>query len=86
MEQETQHQGKGVNIWIDPDLALNCISIYSAGVGQIGLRNNCDVCMAAVVDWQFDIGIKYHNVPAYNQIVIKPLSVSMKLIGEQPCK
>ena len=66
-------------------LVLNCLSFFAAGVGKVGIRNNCPNCMTAVVHWTPTVGTKEYNVPGHNQIIIDVESQTGQLIGEQPC-
>jgi hypothetical protein len=61
-----------------------CISFFAAGIGQVGIRNNCADCMIAVVMWS-GVGVYHYRVPGYGQIIVQTASNNGQLIGEQPC-
>jgi len=67
------------------DAVFACISFFPAGLLKLGIRNNCNKCMIAVVNWQPAVGVKTYSIGAYNQIIIEMESSSVQLIGEQPC-
>ncbi|MCX6156249.1 MAG: DUF1496 domain-containing protein [Candidatus Kapabacteria bacterium] len=67
-----------------PEMGLACLSFFAAGVGRVGIRNNCSTCKQAVVNWS-TIGVKKYPVQAYDQIVIDMESSTGQLIGEDPC-
>lgn len=64
---------------------LACLSFFSAGISQVGIRNNCSECKVAVVNWQPQVGIRKYKVQGYSQIVINIEAQSGQLIGEDPC-
>lgn len=66
-------------------VSLSCISFFGAGVGKLGIRNNCKNCMVAVVNWTPTVGVKYYRIEGYSQITIDMESSTGQLIGEQPC-
>lgn len=64
---------------------LPCLSFFTVGGTKLGIRNNCDHCMTAVVS--FGSGkIRYYDLPAHDQISIEMEGLTADLIGEQPCK
>lgn len=67
------------------DLVLNCLSFFAAGIGKVGIRNNCPDCMTAVVHWTPTVGTKYYRANGHNQLIINVESQTGQLIGEQPC-
>ena len=71
----------------DSIIRLPCTSFYSAGLGYVGIRNNCDVCRFAVVNWLTGNAshVKRYRVEAHNQVVVPLEGSSGQLIGEDPC-
>lgn len=61
-----------------------CVSFFAAGIGQVGIRNNCPECKVAVVMWS-GVGVYNYRVTGYGQIVVPTVSSHGQLIGEQPC-
>lgn len=64
---------------------LQCLSFFAAGIGKVGIRNNCSECKMAVVNWLPNAGIRKYRVSGYNQIVIDTADQTGLLIGEDPC-
>lgn len=67
------------------DINFSCLAFFPAGIGKVGIRNNCDKCMTAVVNWTPTVGVRNYNVQGFSQIIIDVLSSNGQLIGEQPC-
>jgi len=67
--------------------SMPCTTFFNAGVGKVGIRNNCDVCKSAVVAWTTGGGtvIKKYEVKAYNQVIVTSEGQAGQLIGEEPC-
>jgi len=66
-------------------LQLRCLSFFSAGVGRVGIRNNCAHCMTAVVYWTPTVGTRRYNIQGNSHIVIESESQTGQLIGEEEC-
>ena len=64
---------------------LDCLSFFSAGIGRLGIRNNCSECKKAVVMWNQGVGIRLYRVNGHNQIIVNILAQHGQLIGEDPC-
>ena len=67
-----------------PSLRSPCITFFSVGIDQFGIRNNCDHCVKAVVEWT-GVGIQKYAVQPRNQIILQLVSNHGQLIGEDPC-
>lgn len=73
---------------VDPDLRLPplpCVSFFGAGIGRVGIRNNCPECKYAVVNWLPRVGIRRYRVEGHNQVIIDTEDNTGLLIGEDPC-
>ena len=63
---------------------LACTRFYPAGIGQVGIYNNCSRCMTAAMAW-CDGTIHRANVPANSGITISTCIGAVTLVGESPC-
>lgn len=66
------------------EMRLPCISFFAAGVGRVGMRNNCPECKKAVVMWS-GVGVYRYRVNGFSEIVVDIASNNGQLIGEEPC-
>lgn len=63
-----------------------CVSVFPAGVGKFGLRNNCKECKIAIVSWPNEGKQTAHKVPGYGSVTVPMVGDSFaQLIGEHPC-
>jgi len=66
-----------------------CLRLFGAGVGRVGIRNNCPVCKMAVMSWlngtTGETTIQRYRVEGNNQIINNMEGISGQLIGEDPC-
>lgn len=65
-------------------LLLPCTSLFAAGIGRVGIRNNCAQCKFAVIVWD-GTKVKRYRVEGNNQIIIDIEGLNGQLIGEDPC-
>ena len=61
-----------------------CTVLFGAGIGRVGIRNNCPQCKFAVIVWDGS-KIKRYRVEGNNQIIIDMEGLNGQLIGEDPC-
>ena len=64
--------------------AATCITFYPAGIGRVGMYNNCEVCMTAVTAW-CDGSIREFNVPARSNLVVNTCIGTVTLVADHPC-
>lgn len=65
-------------------LLLPCTVLFAAGIGRVGIRNNCPQCKFAVIVWD-GATVKRYRVEGNNQIIINMEGLNGQLIGEDPC-
>jgi hypothetical protein len=65
---------------------LPCITFFAAGLGKLGIRNNCSECKTAVVSWTPRVGVRRYKVEAYKEIIVNQEDQTGQLIGEEPCR
>jgi hypothetical protein len=66
--------------------AVRDLSIFPAGPGKLGIRNNGAVCHTAIIAWSVNATIGRYKVPAFNQITLPVMAGVGTLIGEDPCQ
>lgn len=79
----TSDNSQELPVKIGENALLPCISIFYTP-GKLGLRNNCDRCKKAVVNWSPSNTGRY-SVPAYSEKIIPLEDTFGTLIGEEPC-
>lgn len=67
--------------------STSCCAFFAAGVGRLGIRNNCAECKAVVIAWTPNnpLVITKHKLAGFSQVVIDMQSQTAQLIGEEPC-
>lgn len=63
--------------------AIHDLSLFSAGPGKLGIRNNGSVCHIAVIAWSSSSTIQRVRVERFSQTVINAQTGT--LIAEEPC-
>lgn len=63
----------------------SCLQIFAAGIGQVGMRNNCAECKIAVVIWRPNVGLRHYRVEGNSEVIISLEDQSGILAEEIPC-